>query len=141
MALDFEVKEVVADKGYLSKENYNFIDEIGATGFIPFKSNSNERGRGNGPVWRKALFFFQENPQKFNEHYHKRSNVETTFYMIKQKFGDILFTKNLTANFSEMACKIICHNICCLIRAYYKFDLKNTFWTEVPKNQKVSFKA
>ena len=28
------------------------------------------------------------NETEFNRHYHKRSNVETVFHMVKAKFGD-----------------------------------------------------
>jgi hypothetical protein len=31
---------------------------------------------------------------EFLEHYHKRSNVETTFHMIKSKFGDAVLSKS-----------------------------------------------
>ena len=32
--------------------------------------------------------FFSLNRETFLSHYHKRSNVESTFSMIKAKFGD-----------------------------------------------------
>ena len=79
-------------------------------------------------------------PQEYFEHYHKRSNIESVFNMIKQKFGDTLMTKNLTANFNEMLCKILCHNICCLISAYYKFNIETSFCTQVHKIGKNSIK-
>ena len=49
--------------------------------------------------------------------YHKRSNVESTFSMIKAKFGDSLRSKCDVAMINEALCKILCHNVCCLIQS------------------------
>jgi len=138
-ALYFKVKEFSFDKAYLSIENMKTIDSVGATPYILFKKNSKaSRGR-QGFVWKRMYWLFKKNPQKFFEHYHKRSKVEAVMNMIKQKFGVYLMTKNEMANFNEILCKILCHNICCLISAYYKFDMHRTFWTEPSKMKKVSF--
>ena len=59
--------------------------------------------------------YFQYNQEEFLEHYHKRSNVETTFHMIKSKLGDSLKSKNETAQKNELLCKLIAHNIIVLI--------------------------
>ena len=42
------------------------------------------------------LEFYNDNREEFLSHYHKRSNVETTFHMIKSKFGQRLRSKTLT---------------------------------------------
>ena len=48
-----------------------------------------------------CLSFYNENREEFLTHYHKRSNVETTFHMIKAKFGQRLRDrKTLTAALS-----------------------------------------
>ena len=44
---------------------------------------------------------------KFLAHYNKRSNVETTFSMIKRKFGGALRSKTETAQVNELLCKIL----------------------------------
>lgn len=31
----------------------------------------------------------------------------------------------------ETLCKILCHNICCLIQSMYELNLKPKFWKEV----------
>ena len=135
-AMNFNVKEVCADKAYSSRNNLEAIFEVGAFPFIPFKSNT--RGVHNGAIWRHMYRYFKERPQDFNEHYHKRSNVETSFFMIKQKFDSNLMTKNDLANVNEILCKLIAHNLCCLIHAFYEFNLHRTLWTEqtnIPKIQ------
>ena len=39
-ARSFDVKEVSADKAYLSKANFHIVDEVGGIPYIPFKTNS-----------------------------------------------------------------------------------------------------
>ena len=53
-------------------------------------------------------------------HYHKRSNVETTFSMIKRKFGERLRSKHKTAEVNEVLCKILCHNLVRLVHSMYE---------------------
>ena len=62
--------------------------------------------------------------------YHKRSNVESTFMMIKAKFGNSLRSRTKTAQINEALCKVLCHNICCLIQSMYELGLKPKFWAE-----------
>lgn len=64
------------------------------------------------------------------ENYHKRSNVETTFSMIKRKFGERLRTKTETAQKNELLCKILCHNICVVIQSMYELGITVTFGAE-----------
>ena len=48
---NFEVREVMADKAYLSAANLRLVSDVGATPLIPFKSNSKARyneGRNRG---------------------------------------------------------------------------------------------
>lgn len=60
------------------------------------------------------------NSERFMQSYHKRSNVETTFHMIKAKFGIALRSKTKTAQINEALCKVLCHNICCLIQSRFR---------------------
>ncbi len=64
------------------------------------------------------------------QHYHQRSNVETTFSIIERKFGKRLKSKTTVAQTNEVLCKILCHNICCLIQSIYEFDIDANFWAE-----------
>jgi transposase len=65
---------------------------------------------------------------KFLDHYHKRSNVESTFSMIKRKFGDHVRSKTDTAMVSEVLGKILAHNICCVIANQYELGIEPIFW-------------
>ena len=55
--------------------------------------------------------------------YHKRSNVESTFGAIKQKFGETLRSKNTTAQINELLCKIIAYNITVLIHEMFEHGI------------------
>jgi transposase len=79
------MREVSADKGYASKANYDSVARLGATPFISFPDN--HRGQGGGK-WAEMYHYFNFRKQEFLQHYHKRSNVESTFSMMKRKFGD-----------------------------------------------------
>jgi len=71
--------------------------------------------------------YFQFRRDEFLAHYHKRSNVESTFSMIKAKFGDHLRSKADVAMVNEVLCKIICHNICCLIQEAHELGITTEF--------------
>jgi transposase len=124
-AKNFQLREVSADKGYTSYANLEAIARHGAVPYIPFKSN--QSGDGGG-LWAKMFHYFQFRRETFLRHYHKCSNVESTFSMIKAKFRDHVRSKTPVAMVNEVLCKIICHNICCLIHETQELGIEATFW-------------
>jgi transposase len=119
-AKNFTVKEVSADKGYTGVANHEAIANAGAVPYIAFKSNTT----GDvGGVFKKMWHFFQFNREEFLAHYHKRSNIESSVMMVKSKFGDSVRSKSDVAAKNEVLCKILCHNICCLISAMYELGI------------------
>lgn len=74
-------------------------------------------------IEERKFDFFQYQSDAFLTHYHKRSNVESTVTMVNSKFGDSLPSKTDMAQRNEVLCKIICHNICCLICAIYEHGI------------------
>lgn len=136
----FTIKEVSADKAYSSKHILRAIDAVHGTPYIPFKSYS-KGTQGHKPycgLWHKMWHFYSFNREAFLQHYHKRSNVESTFSMIKAKFGANVRSKSPTAQVNEVLCKILCHNICVLIQSIYELGLEPTFWTFNTKEAVVS---
>ncbi|MBI4177152.1 MAG: transposase [Candidatus Aenigmarchaeota archaeon] len=119
---DFNVEEVSADKAYLSRENYKIVDKLGVEAFIPFKVNTTGKSKGS-PIWHKMYHYFKFRQPEFMAHYHRRSNIESTFSMIKAKFGDSLKSKNRTAQENELLCKILSHNICVLIKESQDYSI------------------
>ena len=54
---------------------------------------------------------FQLHGDEFLSHYHRRSNVESTFSAIKRKFGSSLRSKKPTARTNELLAKVLCYNL------------------------------
>jgi transposase len=127
-AARFNINEVTADLGYSAASNLEAIDAIGATPLIPFKARS--RGDHNGSMWAKMFHYFNFKREEFLKRYHLRSNVESTFSMLKAKFGDSIRSKTDIAMKNELLAKIICHNICCLISAMYELGVDPIFYSE-----------
>ncbi|MBT4271783.1 transposase [archaeon] len=121
----FNMEELSGDKAYLSKDNFELVNSLGGTFYVPFKSNS--KGSGNGMIWKKMYHFFMLNNEEYLQHYHARSNAETTVHMIKSKFGDRVRSKLWTAQVNEVLCKIIAHNICCVIMEMNELGLESNF--------------
>ncbi len=121
---------VSADKAYLSSGNLQAAVDAHAMPYIPFKANSKTNDKRHSPLWKQMYHYFSFNSERFMERYHKRSNVESTFSMIKAKFGDALRSKTRVAQINEALCKVLCHNICCLIQSMYELGLKPKFWAE-----------
>ncbi len=110
----FEVKEMTGDRAYSSRANLACIEELGGTAYIPFKSNARARA-GTVRLWKKMYHYFMLNREEFMQHYHLRSNVETTFSMIKAKFSEMIKSKTKTAQTNELLLKILCHNLVVLV--------------------------
>ena len=77
--------------------------------------------------------FYAYNEEWCKKHYHKRSNVETTFSMIKEKFGTRLMSKKEVAQVNEVLCKVLCHNICVVIQSMYELGIEPVFWSDQKK--------
>ena len=125
-AKSFTIDEVSADKAYSSRENLEIVTSHGGTAFIPFKSNVTGKQRGS-KIWGKMYHFFMLNREEFLQHYHKRSNSETVFHMIKSKFGDSVRSKEWTSQVNEVLLKVLCHNITVLVHEMFELGLKPSF--------------
>jgi transposase len=122
----FGVKEVSADKAYSSRANHDLVADLGGEAYIPFKQNATGRAKGS-PAWKKMYHRFQLGNDEFREHYHKRSNVETVFHMLKTKFGDSVNAKTECAQFNETLLKILCHNVVVVIHELRESDIDPGF--------------
>ena len=119
-AKNFNVREVLGDIAYNTVENQKEVDAIGAEAFFPFKKSHSGR---RGGIWREKYLQWRDDYEYFSKHYHQRSNVESVMMMIKSKFGDAVRSKTETAMRNEVYCKLICHNIYCLIMAMHRLDI------------------
>jgi transposase len=126
----FNPSTVVADKAYLSFENYSAADELGLDVRIPFKVTtiSNEvrqvRGVRAPKAWENAYHLFQLNRERFAAGYHQRSNVETVFSAVKRKMGEALLSKNQVARFNELLAKLLAYNIGVIVHEIYEHGIE-----------------
>lgn len=120
-AKNFNVFRVYADGAYSSVKNVEAATALGAKPFIPFRVDA----RGNQPseAWSRLFHLFSLNRDAFLAVYHRRSNVEATFSMMKRKFGDRLRSKTPVAQVNELLLKVLAHNLCCLVHAIHELRL------------------
>ena len=125
-AENFQIKEVMGDKAYSSRDNMDIVVANGGTPFIPYKSIATGKARGS-MTWKKMYHYFLYRHEEFLQHYHQRSNSETVFHMIKTKFKDNLRSKDKIAQINELLLKVLCHNICVLIQEMHELGIKPEF--------------
>jgi len=123
----FNVAEVSADMAYLSHSNLAAVTEVGARPYIPFKTNPTD---GGSDAWRQLWHCFWYRRKEFETHYHLRSNVESTFSMIKRKFGGALRSKKETSQVNELLCKVLAHNLVVLVHEMHELGVTPEFWGE-----------
>ena len=126
-AQNFNVKEISADKAYSSRANLELAKKLGAMPYIPFKKNVTKARAKGSPTWVKMFDIFTKNYMDFAKHYHKRSNIESCFAMIKRKFGDFVRCKTEKSQDNEILCKVLTHNIVCLIHEIFELKIEVDF--------------
>jgi transposase len=125
----FDVRELSADKAYLSNENLTAVESVGAVPYVPFKSNSRASGRSD--AWRRLWHMFEARNDEFLAHYHQRSNSESTFSMVKRKFGSSVRAKLFPAQVNEVLLKCLCHNLSVLVHAIHELGIEPAFWSRL----------
>jgi transposase len=141
-AENFDVGEVSADKAYLSRKNAELVEAVGGVPFMPFKSNTVPpipRFERMENAWERMWHQFSYNSEEWARRYHKRSNVETTFSMIKSKFGDAVLSKSPAGMENEVLCKVLAHNVVVVGQAIHEFGIDvPAFCAEAESAQKIT---
>lgn len=134
-AENFPIRDVTADKAYSGKGNLQAVSDAGGTAYIPFKSNAKGFGvpsihdasaplpPASASAWTRIYHMFAYQRNTFLANYHVRSNVETTFSMIKRKFEDSLRSRSDVGQMNEVLCKVVAHNLCVLIASIHELGL------------------
>jgi transposase len=135
---DFNIKEVCADKAYLSGPNVDLVFQVGGQPFIHPKSNTTG---GIGGAFEKMYNYFKFRQDDFLKRYHQRSNVETVFSMIKAKFGEYVRAKSETSMVNEVLCKFVSHNVCVLNQEEQELGINPTMWCTKKKEENARPKA
>lgn len=123
---NFNALRYSGDKAYLSHKNFQLIQSLEAMPFIPFKRNSTTGERKSG-IWNFMFNFFQNRREEFDKFYHRRSNIESCFSMMKYVISPYIKSKNLQSRKNEVLIKCLCHNLCCLIEQFFFFKIKIDF--------------
>lgn len=137
-ASNFTMKEVSADRGYISGENMRHALLAGATPYIAFKSNYPTDANYKSTIWKRMLSMFRHEHGRFMGHYNKRNNVETVFSMLKANFGDYVRGRDERAQINEALAKVLCHNLCVLIQSIYELGLEPKFDAVVRPEEEAS---
>jgi transposase len=118
---------VSADKAYGSQKNFDAVAALGGEAFIAFKQNTT--GECGGTL-AKMYHYFRFKQDEYLKHYHKRSNVESTFSAIKRKLGAEVRSRTDVAMKNEALCKLIAHNLCVLIQESHELGIAAEFWQD-----------
>ncbi len=131
----FRIREVSADKAYMSVANVDAICEHGGTPFIAPKTNTTGKAGGPGGMFEKMIHFYRFNSADYMSHYHQRSNVESTFSAVKRLFGDFVRSTNPTAMVNEVLCKFICYNLTCVVHSQCELGIEANFWADAKREE------
>jgi transposase len=86
--VDARMSVVRADKGYLSKDNVQCIENLGAVPYIKPKSYSKMLSCGR-PAWRHMMFRYRKEPVAFLQEYNQQRRAEAFFSKFKRRFGPV----------------------------------------------------
>lgn len=123
-----DIRELSADKAYASIEHHAMLEALGIAAYIPFRDDAVIHAKPD--AWSRKLCEFLLHREQWLPHYHRRSNVETVFSMIKGKFGGSLRARRLRSQINEVICKCLAHNLCCYTKAIFMAGLSSTFWAD-----------
>jgi len=126
------LKIVLADKGYLSRINFQFVSNKKGALFIPFKKNSTAKPKSY-PAWKVAFNLWKKFNTVYMSIYHQRSKIESIFSVIKKRFGDKTNCKNCLMKRKEIALRLIAYNIRILICYRYAVDNNLPLWVRAKK--------
>lgn len=126
----FDVRRVLADLGYSSRDNNALEGELGAEVRIPFKSNTRPPV-DDGSEWSNNLALLLNDPEKFFSEYHKRSNVESTNGAVKVTQPQKLRCRSFEAQVNEVLAIMVAYNLRVLAREVWVSKLEPDLESEV----------
>lgn len=123
---------VIADAGYLSRENYQHVADKKGSAFIPFKKNSTAKPKSH-PAWKAAFYLWKLLPMVFKGIYNQRSKVECVFSVLKKRWGDKLSSRKTYIRRREMAIRFIAYNIRLILMLNYAKQHNLSLWVRAKK--------
>ena len=122
---------ILADKGYLSRANFQFAADRRGCAFIPFKKGKKKGSTGSPkshPTWKFAFNLWKAFNTIYTGIYHQRSRIESIFHALKERYGDKLFCKGASMRRKEMAMRFIAYNVRLMIFYLYSRDNEINLW-------------
>lgn len=123
---NFKISEWSGDGKYWCKENCKKIVEVGAKPYFKVWKNWSGKSRGCMP-WKSMNLESKNNPEEYEKHYHKRSNVESTNMSKKTIHGEKVYSRLPSARINEETLRWINQNINVLNRAKYEWNINPKF--------------
>lgn len=104
------LEKLVADAGYLSRENCVLVGERGGKPYIWVKKSCTNKPK-NATEWKVMVNCFIKHKGGFKKAYHCRSFIEAVFSSIKRRWGSKLRSIKRWFQRKELIIKVICYNI------------------------------
>ena len=122
-SFNFKIKEVFGDPAYLAKKNVDLVHQLGGVAYIKPRSNTRVRKLRASIAWREMIALYRDYEGVFKHHYSLRSNVESTFSMMKAKFSGFVRSKDKQGQFNEIMAKVCAHNCAVLVMGLFALDI------------------
>jgi hypothetical protein len=101
---------VLADVGYLSRKNVQYVFDKNGAVFIPFKKGNTAKPKSH-PAWKFLFKLWKLLPMLCKSIYNQRPKVESVFAALKKRYGDKLDSRGTRMRRREMAMRFLAYNI------------------------------
>ena len=102
--------------------------------FVPFKTNSVEHGEPDRSTGGRCGACSDLKADEFKRSYHRRSNVESAIGSIKARCGGLVRSRTAAAQCNEVLCKVLLHNLACIVHAIEKYGIGVSFPLEAVRS-------
>ena len=113
---------VFADKGYLSRANFQLVMDKNGCAFIPFQKRNKKKSKGS-PAWKFALNLYKKCNWIYMNIYHQRSKIEAVNSAVKKRYGDSFKCKKKIMRRKEVALRFVAYNV--FIMLCYNYSVKH----------------
>lgn len=86
--VDARLSVVRADAAYLSRDNVQMVEDMGAVPYIKPKSSSTMESKGRF-AWRHMQFRYRKDKEAFLKEYNQQRRIEAFFSRFKRRFGPV----------------------------------------------------
>jgi transposase len=108
--VDARLGVVRADAAYLSRDNVQMIEDMGAVPYIRPKSSSTMESKGRY-AWRHMQFRYRKDKEAFHEEYNQQRRAEAFFSKMKRRFGSSVRSRIGTTRRREVWMRILILNM------------------------------